>query len=46
MGKPVDVGIVKAIYGRDPEGNLLELQEPAPDCDFDARHLPKASLVS
>jgi len=44
--KPVDVGIVKAIYGRDPEGNLIELQETAPDCDFDARHLPKADISS
>ena len=43
-GKPVDVGIVKAIYGRDPEGNLIELQETAADCAFDARHLAKARL--
>lgn len=46
QAKPVDVGIVKAIYGRDPEGNLIELQETAPGCDFDVRHLPKASLAS
>ena len=46
QAKPVDVGIVKAVYGRDPEGNLIELQETAPDCDFDVRHLPKASLAS
>lgn len=45
QAKPVDVGIVKAVYGRDPEGNLIELQETAPDCDFDVRHLPKASLA-
>lgn len=45
QGRPVDVGIVKAIYGRDPEGNLIELQETASDCEFDARHLPKASLA-
>lgn len=44
--KPVDVGIVKALYGRDPEGNLIELQETAADCAFDARYLPKASLAS
>ena len=43
-GKPIDVGIVKAIYGCDPEGNLIELQETAADCTFDARHLAKARL--
>lgn len=44
-GKPVNVGIVKAIYGRDPEGNLIELQETLPGCKFDARVLPKADMV-
>lgn len=44
--RPVDVGIVKALYGRDPEGNLIEFQETTPECDFDARHLPKANLGS
>lgn len=31
---PIDVGHVKSIYGRDPEGNLIELQQTAPHCDF------------
>jgi len=31
---PIDVGIVKSIYGRDPEGNLVELQQTAPECEF------------
>ncbi|MDR3417179.1 MAG: VOC family protein [Nevskia sp.] len=31
---PIDVGHVKSIYGRDPEGNLVELQQTAPHCDF------------
>ncbi len=44
-GKAVDVGIVKAIYGKDPEGNLIELQETLPGCEFDARKLPKASIA-
>ena len=43
--KPVDFGIVKSLYGRDPEGNLIEVQETAADCPFDARHLPKANLA-
>lgn len=44
QAKPVDVGIVKAIYGRDPEGNLIELQETAEGCEFAADRLPKADL--
>lgn len=43
---PVDVGFVKSIYGRDPEGNLVELQQTAADCAFDASNLPKADLAS
>jgi glyoxylase I family protein len=31
---PIDVGHVKSIYGRDPEGNLIELQQTAEHCDF------------
>jgi glyoxylase I family protein len=30
----VDVGHVKTIYGYDPEGNVIEVQETAPDNDF------------
>lgn len=44
-GRPVDVSIVKAIYGRDPEGNLIEIQETLPGCTFEARRLPKASMA-
>lgn len=44
-GKPVDVGIVKALYGEDPEGNLIEIQETLPGCSFEARRLPKASIA-
>jgi catechol 2,3-dioxygenase-like lactoylglutathione lyase family enzyme len=31
---PVDMGHVKSIYGRDPEGNVIEIQETAYHCDF------------
>lgn len=31
---PIDVGHVKSIYGRDPEGNLIEIQQTAESCDF------------
>ncbi len=32
--RPIDLGHVKSIYGRDPEGNLIEIQQTAGDCDF------------
>lgn len=31
---PVDAGHVITIYGKDPEGNLIELQETQENCDF------------
>jgi catechol 2,3-dioxygenase-like lactoylglutathione lyase family enzyme len=31
---PIDVGHVMTIYGRDPEGNLIEIQQTQADCDF------------
>lgn len=37
---PIDVGHVKTIYGRDPEGNLIEIQQTAADCDFRLDKLP------
>ena len=38
---PIDVGHVKSIYGRDPEGNLIEVQQTAEHCDFRMDKLPK-----
>lgn len=32
--EPIDMGHVKTIYGRDPEGNVIEIQQTAADCDF------------
>jgi catechol 2,3-dioxygenase-like lactoylglutathione lyase family enzyme len=37
---PIDVGHVKSIYGRDPEGNLIEIQQTADHCDFRMDRLP------
>ncbi|MDH4042312.1 MAG: VOC family protein [Gammaproteobacteria bacterium] len=37
---PIDVGHVKTIYGRDPEGNLIEIQQTADNCDFQLAALP------
>jgi glyoxylase I family protein len=44
-GRAIDVEIAKAIYGRDPEGNLIELQETLPGCEFDVRRLPRARMA-
>lgn len=40
---PIDVGHVKSIYGRDPEGNLIELQQTAANCDFPLNKLPSVA---
>ncbi|HTV95617.1 MAG TPA: VOC family protein [Steroidobacteraceae bacterium] len=37
---PLDAGHVKSIYGRDPEGNVIEIQETARDCTFRLDQLP------
>jgi catechol 2,3-dioxygenase-like lactoylglutathione lyase family enzyme len=37
---PIDVGHVKTIYGRDPEGNLIEIQQTADNCEFPLTALP------
>jgi len=39
---PIDVGHVKTIYGRDPEGNLIEIQETIEGkCDFPLSNLTR-----
>jgi catechol 2,3-dioxygenase-like lactoylglutathione lyase family enzyme len=37
---PLDAGHVTTIYGRDPEGNLIEIQETARNCEFRLDRLP------
>ena len=37
---PIDVGHVISIYGRDPEGNVIELQQTQSNCDFPLSALP------
>lgn len=37
---PVDMGHVKSVYGRDPEGNVIEIQQTAPHCDFRLENRP------
>lgn len=36
---PVDFGEVKAVYGQDPDGNVIEIQETAPDSSMDLERL-------
>jgi len=31
---PLDMGHVKTVYGRDPEGNVIEIQQTQEVCDF------------
>lgn len=38
--RPLDAGHVKSIYGRDPEGNVIEIQQTASDCAFRLDKLP------
>ena len=40
---PIDVGHVKTAYGRDPEGNLIEIQQTQEVCDFSLAALPPIS---
>lgn len=37
---PLDVGHVKSIYGRDPEGNVIEIQQTEKNCNFPLSALP------
>lgn len=38
--EPVDMGHVKTIYGRDPEGNVIEIQQTQDNCEFKLKDLP------
>ena len=38
--EPIDMGHVSSIYGRDPEGNLIEIQQTQDTCDFPLENLP------
>jgi glyoxylase I family protein len=38
--KPVDMGHVKSLYGRDPEGHIIEIQQTAAHCDMRLNLLP------
>lgn len=31
---PIDMGHMKSVHGRDPEGNVIELQQAGEHCDF------------
>jgi catechol 2,3-dioxygenase-like lactoylglutathione lyase family enzyme len=42
--EPIDMGHVNTVYGRDPEGNVIEIQQTAEHCDFrlEDRKTPEA----
>lgn len=42
--EPIDMGHVKTIYGRDPEGNVIEVQQTAAHCAFRLDGLPDLEL--
>lgn len=37
---PADFGDIKAVYGKDPDGNVIEIQETSPEHDSDLSKLP------
>jgi glyoxylase I family protein len=37
---PVDMGELKTLYGRDPEGNVIEIQQTMAHCGFTLEKLP------
>jgi glyoxylase I family protein len=44
--RPGDFGNMKAVYGRDPDGNIIEIQETAQDHEFSLNQLPPLNLES
>jgi len=43
---PLDMGHVKTVYGRDPEGNVIEIQETQEICEFPLEGGRKAPYVA
>lgn len=37
--EPIDMGHVRTVYGRDPEGNVIEIQQTMANCDFQLEKL-------
>jgi catechol 2,3-dioxygenase-like lactoylglutathione lyase family enzyme len=42
---PIDVGYLKTLYGRDPEGNIIEIQQTTAACGFELEQLPAATRI-
>lgn len=40
---PLNAGHVKTVYGKDPEGNTIEIQETMQHCDFRLDKLPRVA---
>jgi glyoxylase I family protein len=44
LPKPADFGTVQFIYGKDPDGNVIEIQQVDPDHPFAMERLEKVDL--
>lgn len=42
--QPGDFGSLKAVYGTDPDGNIIEIQETKPDHDFALQRLRESNV--
>lgn len=42
--RPGDFGDIKAVYGQDPDGNLIEIQETTPEQVFSIQRLEKVRI--
>lgn len=42
--RPGDFGDIKAVYGQDPDGNLIEIQQTTPDQAFAIQRLDKVRI--
>jgi catechol 2,3-dioxygenase-like lactoylglutathione lyase family enzyme len=43
--EPLDMGSIKAVYGKDPEGRIIELQQASVECPFALEHLPPVAAA-
>jgi glyoxylase I family protein len=42
--EPIDMGIVKTVYGRDPEGNIIEIQQTEAHCNVKLEEIGRAHV--
>lgn len=44
IARPADFGPIRFVYGKDPDGNVIEIQQVAPDHPFAMERLEKLDL--